>query len=85
MSDELSFEASELFRAARFGLSPSTDVLARGRRRIAAALAGAGTLGVASSVAVAKTTSAATTAVVASAIAASIVAGGIAWWRVSHH
>jgi len=83
MSDELPFEAVELFRAARAGLSPSAEDLARGRRRLAAALAGGATLGAATSVAAAKTAGAMTTAAVATAVAGTVAAGGATWWYAS--
>lgn len=80
MTDDLPFDAAELFRSARAGLSPSTDALARGRRRLASALAagGAATGGAA----VAKAAGLSGSAVLATVVAGTLaVTGGAAWWH----
>jgi hypothetical protein len=81
MTDELSYEAAELFRSARAGLSPSGEDVSRGRRRLAAAVA-AGGLSVGAA-ATAKAGGLVHTFVLAAVVTAGVVAGGATWWSRS--
>jgi hypothetical protein len=81
MNDELSYEATELFRSARGGLSPSGEDLARGRRRLASAIAAGGvSLGAS---ATAKAAASMKTFLLAAVIAGGVTAGGATWWSRS--
>jgi hypothetical protein len=81
MTDELSYEAAELFRSARTGLSPSGEDLSRGRRRLAAAVAAGGvSLGAAGT---AKAGGLGSSFVLAALVAGGVAAGGATWWSRS--
>lgn len=83
MTDDLTYEARELFRQARDSFSPSAEDLARVRQRVGAALAGGSAV---SALAIAKTTAVASHGGVgvATAIVVAIAAGGAGtWWATT--
>jgi hypothetical protein len=81
MTDELSYEAAELFRSARAGLSPSGEDVSRGRRRLAAVVAAGGVS--VGATATAKAGGLVHTFVLAAVVTSGVVAGGATWWSRS--